>query len=202
MQQPVEITYRGVEKEAHIDSYIMRKIADLEKICDYIVHAHIAIEQYQQGQVTGNPYRVRIYLTVPHDKQIVVDRLSAVQEREDPLITTIRKAFAAAERQLTAFTEKQRGDSKKHPLDNDVTAVVNKLFPEQGYGFLRTVDGRDVYFHKNAVPHGHFDRLRIGSGVRFVESTGEKGPQASTVEPVDIRGTHATAGAPTGSEPY
>ena len=201
MQQPVEISYRGVEKLDYIDNYIMRRVARLDKLCDYLIHAHIAVEKYQEGQVTGNPYRVRVYLTLPRNGQVVVDRLSAMRPRQEPLITTIRKAFEATERQLKAFMERQRGEVKKHP-SGEVTAVVNKLFPEEGYGFLRTSDGRDIYFHKNAVPHDHFDRLRIGSGVRYVESMGEKGPQASTVEPVDPRGTHATANVPTGAEPY
>jgi cold shock CspA family protein len=48
-----------------------------------------------------------------------------------------------------------------------------KAFPD--------ADGREIYFHRNAVLAGHFDRLRIGSQVRFAEEAGEKGPQASSV---------------------
>jgi len=34
-----------------------------------------------------------------------------------------------------------------------------------------------------------FDRLEIGTGVRFVEEPGEEGPQASTVQIVDKPGS-------------
>jgi cold shock CspA family protein len=68
-------------------------------------------------------------------------------------------------------------------------AVVEKLFPQDGYGFLRTVDGSEVYFHSHSVLHGDFERLEIGSGVRLVAEAGEKGLQASTVEIVDKRGS-------------
>jgi cold shock CspA family protein len=58
---------------------------------------------------------------------------------------------------------------------------VAKLFPYEGYGFLRTPEGDELYFHRNAVLDGAFDRLQVSSRVRFVEDTGESGPHASTV---------------------
>ena len=58
---------------------------------------------------------------------------------------------------------------------------VIQLFPEDGYGFLESADGREIYFHRNAVLDGAFDRMSVGSEVRFAEEEGEKGPQASTV---------------------
>jgi cold shock CspA family protein len=58
---------------------------------------------------------------------------------------------------------------------------VSKLFPEQGYGFIETRAGAEVYFHRNSVLNHAFDRLTTGTEVRFVEEEGEKGPQASTV---------------------
>jgi cold shock CspA family protein len=63
-------------------------------------------------------------------------------------------------------------------------ARVTKLFPEENYGFLETPDGIEVYFHRNSVLGGGFDRLQIGMEVSFVEEEGEKGPQASTVRRV------------------
>jgi len=46
---------------------------------------------------------------------------------------------------------------------------VNKIFPEKGYGFIRSVDGRDIYFQRNSVPGGDYDQMEISTGVRFVE---------------------------------
>jgi cold shock CspA family protein len=65
---------------------------------------------------------------------------------------------------------------------------VNRLFPEEGYGFLETPDGREIYFHRHSVLYPGFDRLAIGTEVRFVEEPGEKGPQASTVAIAGIPG--------------
>jgi cold shock CspA family protein len=61
--------------------------------------------------------------------------------------------------------------------------IVHRLFPDQDYGFIKTADtGEDVYFHRNSVLHRGFDRLTIGTGVRFVVEQGQKGLQASSVE--------------------
>ena len=57
-----------------------------------------------------------------------------------------------------------------------------RLFPEDGYGFLRTLDDREIFFHRNSVVNGEFKRLAVGTEVSFVEELGEKGPQASTVK--------------------
>jgi cold shock CspA family protein len=57
---------------------------------------------------------------------------------------------------------------------------------EEGYGFLETPDGREIYFHRHSVLHPGFDRLAIGR-VLFVEEPGE-GPQASTVAIAGIPG--------------
>ena len=53
----------------------------------------------------------------------------------------------------------------------------------EGYGFLREVgDDRQVYFHRNSVLHGDFERLAIGTEVRFTPQDGDQGPQASSVQ--------------------
>jgi cold shock CspA family protein len=41
-----------------------------------------------------------------------------------------------------------------------------------------------VYFHRNSVLHGDFDRLSVGTEVRFSPEDGENGPQASSVQVV------------------
>jgi len=44
--------------------------------------------------------------------------------------------------------------------------------------------GREVYFHRNSVADGKFDDLKVGQEVRFSETVGDKGPQATSVHPV------------------
>ncbi len=56
------------------------------------------------------------------------------------------------------------------------------MFPD--HGFIRAGDGREFYFHRNAVVNGEFAKLKVGDEVRFADTMGEQGPQASTVTPV------------------
>jgi len=74
---------------------------------------------------------------------------------------------------------------------------VVRLFSEPGYGFLESADdGHEVYFHANSVLHGDFDRIAIGTQVRYVEELGEEGPQASTVAIIDKPGERARRSSP------
>lgn len=59
------------------------------------------------------------------------------------------------------------------------------LNSDEGYGRIETPDERLIYFHCNSVLDNAFDKLEVGSEVLFVEEMGERGPQASTVTPVD-----------------
>jgi cold shock CspA family protein len=185
MQVPPEITYRNVEKREDIEELIQRKISKLEQVCDYIVSCRVAVERRHLHQQTGNPYVVRIEVRVPPGHELVVKRVSTDGAREEPLPAVLRRSFEAMRRQLQELVEKQRREVKTHP-QQQVMALVENLFPEKGYGFLRTTDsGRRIYFHRNSVLHNEFERLEIGTGVRFTEEAGEEGQQASSVEIVD-----------------
>jgi hypothetical protein len=51
--------------------------------------------------------------------------------------------------------------------------TVKEIFPD--HGFLETADGRGTYFNQANVLDGHFDRLRVGTAVRFAEEAGDRG---------------------------
>jgi cold shock CspA family protein len=68
-----------------------------------------------------------------------------------------------------------------------ITARVVELYPLAGYGFLETHDERRIYFDRNSVGDGGFDHLEVGTTVHYSEEAGEKGPQASMVDPITRR---------------
>ena len=106
----------------------------------------------------------------------------------EELSTVVRRAFDAMQRQLKKLVDKQRGDVKLHPAQ-ELAGVVLRIFRDQGYGFIKSLEGREIYFHKDSLPAGEFDRLEIGTGVQWNEEEGEKGPQASFVKIVDKPGS-------------
>jgi cold shock CspA family protein len=64
--------------------------------------------------------------------------------------------------------------------------------PEITFRGLEKSDEIETHIHKNAVLHTDFERLEIGTGVRYFPSEGEEGPQASTVQIVDKPGSRAS----------
>jgi cold shock CspA family protein/ribosome-associated translation inhibitor RaiA len=185
MKIPLEIAFKGIEHTDEVETLIRGEADKLDRVCDYMMSCRVIVEKRQQHQEVGNPYRVRIDMTVPPGHELVVKREPSKGDMHDPLDIVIKHAFTAAARQLRKLAELQRGTVKTHP-EQQVTAVVHKLFPLEGYGFLRTVDTQDeVYFHRNSVLHDDFSRLAIGMGVRYMEEEGEKGLQATSVQIVD-----------------
>jgi cold shock CspA family protein len=72
------------------------------------------------------------------------------------------------------------GKVKSH--EGQPVGTVVRLDPAGKFGFLRSNDGEEFYFHRNSVLGGQFSELAVGTRVMFAEEVGEKGPQATTVK--------------------
>lgn len=184
MQVPLELTLKDIQNRDAVASLVREKTQWLHRVCDYLTSCRVAIERPQTHQSTGSPYRVRIDIRVPPGHDVVVCREPGEGNMHDSLETVVRDAFQAARRRLRRLKEKQMGESKAHP-DQEVSAVVEDVVRDEDHGFIRTLDGRRIYFHRNAVTNDDFGRLTPGTGVHFVERSGDKGPQASTVRIID-----------------
>jgi len=112
-------------------------------------------------------------------ERLVVGRDPAKTRSHEDLYAAVNAAFREARRQLQDHA--RRFDARVKVHAEPARGRVARLFPEDGYGFLATPDGREVYFNEKSVLEGAFRRLRVGSEVRFAEELGEEGPQASTV---------------------
>lgn len=173
MKFPLLITSRDLNLTPSIESTIREKAKKLETFSDRIISCRVTVCSPHRHHYKGNYYNININMKVPNS-EIIVKR----EPRED-LYISIRDAFDAAIRQLKSYTRKQRGDVKLH--EQHVPAVVRNLQQDQGYGFIMTPEGRELYFHENSVLNNRFSKLKVGSPVRYVEESGDKGPQASTV---------------------
>lgn len=174
MEIPLQITAHDFRLTPATESDIRDKAAKLDTYYDRIIRCRVVVEAPVGHHRRGGPFKVRIDVTVP-GSELVVNR-----QEDDDLPVAIRNAFDAMRRRLEDYVRQQRGDIKTHeaPLQH---GRVTKLFPQEGYGFLETNDGREIYFHSHSVLEPGFARLTIGSEVRFVEEYGQKGAQASTV---------------------
>jgi ribosomal subunit interface protein len=175
MQVPLEISTRFINLTPPIEAELRKRADRLERHTDRITGCRIAVERPTGNHhQEGGPFRVRVDVTVP-GSELVADKSDA------ELYAAIRQAFDAAERQVETWSQRKRGDVKTHQELPPEGQVV-RLFPEEGFGFIGGADGREIYFHRNAVldPPG-FESLEVGARVRFAEEQGFEGPQASTV---------------------
>lgn len=177
MELQLQVTGRNVEVTTALEDSIRREVDKLEKFYPRIMGCRVLVEA-EHRYPTGSPvaYAVRIDLTVPQGE------LPTTRQTGDVPWTAVQRAFDAARRQLEDYARVQRGDIGVRE-DPRVRGRVARLFPWEGYGFLEADDGHEVYFHRNSVLQDGFDRLEVGQEVTFVETAGDRGPQASTVTP-------------------
>lgn len=178
MQPPLQITWQEVPQSDALEADIRNKTEKLGQYYDKIINCHVVVGAPHRHHRQGNLYRLRIGINVP-GKEIVVTRDPGDRNAHEDMYVTIRDAFNAARRQLQDYARVQQGEVKQH--DELLPATVSKTFPEDGYGFLLSPEGDEVYFHRNSLMNGDFDSLDVGMEVRYVEEMGYKGPQAKRV---------------------
>jgi len=177
-----EIIFHGVDRSEWVENYISERLQRLERFAQGITRCHVTLAQEDSKHNKGNRYSVMVEVRVPPQHDLAVKKQKEIRDMPAQLPALINLAFGAIERQLKKTAALRRGEEKAH--DGQPHGLVEKLF-EEGYGFIRAADDhRQVYFHRNSVLHGDFDRLTVGTEVRFSPEEGEDGPQASSVQVV------------------
>lgn len=197
MQLPLQISFRNMDSSAAVETRIREEAAKLDTFYDRIMSCRVVVEMPRHHLQRGKVFNIRIDMTVPGGEIVVrhepslhgTAKHTGVKRQKKSLeiegaykdvFVAIRDAFRTARRQLQDYARKQNGAVKQHALMPE--AMVIKLAPEEDYGFLQTIDGEEIYFHRNSVLQDAFDQLEVGSVVTFVEEKGDKGTQASTVK--------------------
>ena len=178
MKQPLQINFRDIPYSEAIEARVRQNATKLDEFYDQIMTCRVMIEAPHGHHYKGKLYHVRIDLTVPNG-ELVVNRAPKDHHAHEDVYVAIRDAFNAARRKLQDYARKQRGDVKSHEVLPHGT--ISELVPYEDFGRIQTINGREIYFHRNSIVDGDFDALETGDKVRFVEEEGDKGPQASTV---------------------
>lgn len=181
----LQITFHNIDASEAVERKVRERASELEQFFDRIIACHVVIERPNRRR-HGDLYRVRIDLTVP-GKRLVVRRSPAENHAHEDVYVAVRDAFDAARRRLEDHARRRRGAVKAHEVPPH--GRIASLIAEGDYGFIAASDGSEVYFHRNAVANGGFEKLRVGQDVRFSvhPGSGEKGPQASVVAPLGKR---------------
>ena len=59
--------------------------------------------------------------------------------------------------------------------------TIKRVVRDRGFGFIRSTDGQEVFFHRNGLQQMDFDSLKEGATVEFEVEQSEKGPRANNV---------------------
>ncbi len=180
MPFPLQIAFEGgLPPSDALRARIEREADKLERFHDGIIACRVAVIGRPGRRRHGDLYAVRLQISTPGDCDVVIDRNPPADHAHEDAFVTVRDAFDAARRRLQDRRRRVQGQVKHH--EPAPQGRIVRLFPDEGYGFIESGDGREIYFHRNAVVNDGFERLAVGTAVRFAEAEGDKGPQASTV---------------------
>jgi len=179
MQIPLQVVFRNLEPSAAIESAVLEHTSKLEDFGARITGCRVVVGAEHRRHRRGKLYHVRIDLAVP-GAELAVTRDPELDHAHEDVYVAMRDAFDAARRRVQSQMRRVRGSTKAH--GEMPRGRVTRLFVPEGYGFIGTDDGREVYFHCSAVLRDAFARLEPGAEVCFAEELGERGPRASTVK--------------------
>ena len=179
MQTEPQITFRGMEPSAAIENTIRERIGRLENFHDRITSCRVVVEAPHRHGQKGQIYRIAIDVDVP-GSVVVVNREPGQDHAHEDIHVAIRDAFSAAQRQLEDHVRKASGYRvKDHPAKQHGT--IARIFPDEGYGFIRTKPGEELFFQRASVTGDGWRELDLGSKVHFTPMDGDKGPYAVAV---------------------
>ena len=186
MQIPLEIAFHNIEHSDWAENEIRDHVARLEDIYERLTSCRVRVDQRANNANQTIPPVVRIEIGLPGHKDIVVahepDHLQRKFQRPD-LNNAINEAFRIAGRRLSEFKERlsDHTGAMGHESANEFLGQVAEMPPAEDFGFLLTKEGGLLYFHRNALLSGDFDRLRRGDELTYVEDVGDTGPIATKV---------------------
>ena len=186
MQVAPQIIFHDVDRSEWVENYIAERLRKLERFAEGITSCRVTLTQEAASHAKGNRYSALVEVRVPPQHDLAVKKQKEILDMPTQLPALINLAFGAIERQLKRTAELRRNEAKNHRNGDQPHGLIERVNEEEGYGFLRaTDDNRQFYFHRNSVLHGDFERLSVGTEVRFSAEDGEQGPQASSVQVVN-----------------
>ena len=187
MKIPLQITFRNMEPSEAVEAKVREKAEKLNHFFPHIMSCRVVVEFRHKHHHHGNLYEAHIDIKVP-GKEIAVSREAGLDHAHEDIYVALRDAFDAAKRQLQDHSAQIQQQVKHHEAVPH--GKIMQLNTEQDYGLIQTLDGREIYFHRNSILNASLDDLKVGDSVRFNEETGEQGPQASSVS---LEGKHHVA---------
>lgn len=175
----LHIQSRNVEMIPAWETEIEERMSKLQDERGDLIHGRVTLTKNLHHQKAQRVAEALVVVTLP-------GRHTITARKEDKTFEeAIRAAFSAIQIELRKYREKWSSKEIRLP-PIPLRGVICKLFPQEGYGFILQEGGGEVYFHRNAVHGLEFEDLEDGTEVAFNVEEGEKGPQATTVNPISV----------------
>lgn len=152
------------------------------------------IEQSAARLAGRFPRVIRMHVTLRHTlhHRRGIEEVAIVTNAPDGVIRVLKEkprpldALRAAFRALGRELDEQRGRRRRvvNRPRRRIQGSVMRIFPEDGYGFVLLPEGREAYFHRDALREADFQALQPGDPVEVQVEEGAGGLQALCVYPL------------------
>ncbi|HIJ62975.1 MAG TPA: ribosome-associated translation inhibitor RaiA [Rhodospirillaceae bacterium] len=116
MQNPLQISFHGIDHSDAVEQRIREKAAKLDQIFDRITSCRVVIGLHHRNKSNlhrkGEPYHISIDVTVPN-AELVVKRDPQDPHINEDISVAVNDAFTKMESQLKDYVNRMRGDGKR-----------------------------------------------------------------------------------------
>jgi ribosomal subunit interface protein len=174
----IQIESRNIAMTPRWRAEIDARMQALQNGHEDLMHGRVTLSKNRHHKKADNVAEAVIVVSVKGRHTVTA------RKREKSFEEAIREAFQAVEVELRKIREKRASHEVGIPGGPPLHGVIARILPVEGYGFILDDTGTEVYFHRNALHDMDFDQLDEGVEVTFNMEPGEKGLQATTVNPV------------------
>lgn len=180
METEPRIVFENTEPSDAVKQRVLNGLDELERLHGRITAARVSLNVPPREHRKGYLYRASIHLMLPGGREIAASNKPQPGSAADDMHAAVNGAFAVVRRRLQE--EKRVFDGKARAADGyEEIGQVIRLYPEDGYGFIVTPSGHEVWFSQKKVKHNAFRSMQIGTRVYFEEELGDQGPRATMV---------------------
>ncbi|WP_223292071.1 HPF/RaiA family ribosome-associated protein [Defluviicoccus vanus] len=113
---PLKIDFQNMEASEFVTAKVRQRADKLAQIREGIMGCHVTVQAPHRHHHRGNVYCIRIVAQVA-GRTLVAGRESGHDPAHTDVYVAIRDAFNAIERRLMTYTNRRRGDVKRHADD-------------------------------------------------------------------------------------
>ncbi len=111
MLSTIQITFEGVQQSDLIEGYIRSEVENLRDVEAPVTSSTIVVTQPRAKHFSGDPYRLRVRITVEDGPDINVSHDPGAGRRHDAMQIAVRDTFRIVRRRLENTLRRRHGGS-------------------------------------------------------------------------------------------